>query len=1045
MRFATTFGLILTGWLLLSRPLWAQPESRSDYRIDHIGVNDGLTQGSVYHLLQDSRNFLWVGTQDGLNRYDGYRFRHYHPEEGDSTSISGINILGIVEDGEQNLWIGTDNGLNCYERAHDRFRRIPARDDQGRPVRCRTVPFYADEEEVLFLSELQGLLRHDLNTGQTTVIRSDLKPLHEYDQLRSTVRTPSGDVWLHASKGLIRYNLEKGTIDRYFSDHPDNRAGPPMAIFSFIVELSGRVWLGTANGLIRFDPKDGRYRIYKPSGNRPLSVVYSMTRDKLGRLWIGTQNTGVWIVNTNTGKFSQLDEFTDVPKKLSQYEINLLYSDKQGIIWANTDPDGLARILPERYRFGGVHAHEELNRTRLSSFIIRGFLEASPSEIWLATERGIDVLNRSDNRVLRHYLADVPRSNVPTRHVVKCLTKDQRGQIWVGTVGGVYEFLPKTQSFRKIPLPATNNNRVIENYVRKLTPVGQQTLIAATEDGAFALDIRQRTIRQLPILQDQNIFCFLQDKAGRLWCGTLLSGFYCYETLPMRPTNRPRSVIRGLNGFTVLDIMEDTLRHTVWMATDKGLAAVDLNTGKITLYGTREGLVNSFVYGILMDRNRRLWMSTNRGIARFDPTTHQFKNFDLSDGLQGYEFNGNAFLRASDGEMFFGGVNGFNRFYPERFRISSYTPRVHIFNLKVNEEPVERESYIGEASQLELSYDQNTLYLEFAALDFFSNGKNQYQYRLVGLDRDWVQAGSNTYVRYTKLPPGQYQFQVRAANKDGQWSPLVRKLDVRVYPPLWRNPWFLSMMVLLLGLLGFVWFRRRENRIRRQHQQNVRLAVDLQEQIKKNLARDLHDEIGTRLATLKLYVSRMKSPSDNGSGDIGMSARELISDIISDVRNLLRELNPRTLEQYGYVPAVEELLTRIDESTLQTRFYADRLPGRLDGESEIMLYRITQELLNNTLKHANATLVDVKLMLEDHKLRLYYTDDGQGFDFFRTRRGLGIGNIESRVALLNGRIDWYTAPGSGTQVIVEIPYRSAGRFQSLRRAMRQLTTAVLDT
>jgi signal transduction histidine kinase len=431
------------------------------------------------------------------------------------------------------------------------------------------------------------------------------------------------------------------------------------------------------------------------------------------------------------------------------------------------------------------------------------------------------------------------------------------------------------------------------------------------------------------------------------------------------------------------------------------------------------------------------------------------KNFTPNDGLQGYEFNGNAFMQAANGELYFGGVNGFNRFQPDRFRSSSFNPYVHIYSLTVNEESYNNDTYVGEADNIQLDYNQNTLSLEFAALDFTSYGKNIYQYQLSGYDERWVAAGQRNYVRYANLPPGDYTFQVRAANQDGHWSNHIRKLHIHIEPPFWRKLPFLILLVLLLALAVLAWVRQRENAIRRQQADRLRLAYDIQEQVKKDIARDLHDEIGTRLATIKLYTTQLTQQVGETPAILSLRTTifNLINDTISDVRNLLRKLNPQTLEQHGYIAAVEELFSRVNASgIINAQFTINELADqsgapdgdtRLPSDVELMLYRITQELLSNSLKHANAKNLELHLWQQTDRIMLIYQDDGQGFDHERIKKestGLGIGNIESRVAILGGRIAWQSQPGSGVRVTIEFLNSPTGK----RRFYEVLTSQSLS-
>jgi signal transduction histidine kinase len=495
----------------------------------------------------------------------------------------------------------------------------------------------------------------------------------------------------------------------------------------------------------------------------------------------------------------------------------------------------------------------------------------------------------------------------------------------------------------------------------------------------------------------------------------------------------------------VLHIRPDPDKKRLWLSSDRGLVALHKGTNKFQLFSERQGLANSFVYGSLADAQGHIWVSTNRGISRITPESRAIKNFALRDGLQGYEFNGNAFYQTATGEFYFGGVNGFNRFRPANFHTSLFNPKVHINSFSVNEEPFSSDRYVGEADRIDLSPDQNTIALDFATIDFFSNGHNNYQYQLKHYDDRWVPSGERTYVRYANLPPGDYVFQVKAANKDGRWSNYTRKLAIHIAHPFWQRPLFLLAALLLLGLVIYAWLRQRETFIRRQNTERLRLAYDIQEQVKKEIARDLHDEIGTRLATIKLYTTQLTRQVGETPTIISLRTTifGLINETISDVRNQLRKLNPQTLERHGYVAAVDELFNRINATGIidmrldvtglvdaKSTSHADPLNYRFKPATEVMLYRITQELVNNSLKHANASRITLRIQLQNDRLLLAYTDDGHGFDHDKISQkstGLGLGSIESRVAILKGRTLWQTSPGHGMHILIDVPI---GKFPS---------------
>ncbi|AUD05611.1 histidine kinase [Spirosoma pollinicola] len=1013
------------------------------FRVDHIGVNDGLTQGSVYYMLKDSRGFLWFGTQDGLNRYDGHHFRTFRPALGKNGavltgSIRGINIFGIIEDPDGNLWIGTEEGLNRYDRQRDRFDCffISDRTRKEKQLASRTLPFFVNQTELLYLSDAEGLVRFDYRAGHKTILSPDLHPTKEYDLQSSTVRTPTGDIWLHSPTGLMRYTIRNKTLSHYFSRDPNNQVGSAQVVFSFFIDTDDIAWIGTKAGLIRFDYRKQTSQIYATVGTKPISAIYSIAPDQRGRIWLGTQDDGVLYFDKRTRLFGRVNDFTNNTHQLNEFKISKVYVDNLGIIWANTDPNGLARILPDAFLFGGMVkrlATDTLpDRQKLNNYSIRGFLEERFDRLWVLTENGINIIDPRSNRLVDRYLTRSSLTRSLAQTTIKSLYRDPKRRIWVGVTGGVLAYKPTTKTFDPILFASSTASLVEDNYVRTMVSISDTTLIAATERGLYALNTARRRWSKVPVLEGENIFSLSYDTTnGRLWVGTFLNGYYCYQMPGVNQPTKPWKLVKsGLKGYMVLNIRPDDSKQTIWLSCDRGLVALTDQTNRFHLYTEQQGLANSFVYGSLSDADNNIWMSTNRGISRLNPATQTIKNFRLNDGLQSYEFNGNAFLKTASGELYFGGVNGFNRCVPDAFRSSSFNPYVHIYSLNINEVPFVNNTYVGEAKRIDIEHTQNTLSLEFAALDYASNGHNVYQYQLTNYDDHWVMAGERNYVRYANLPPGDYTFQVKAANRDGHWSEHIRTLMIHIEPPFWQKWPFVLFAILLLAAVIWLWVRQRENAIREQQEDRLRLSYNIQEQVKKDIARDVHDEIGTRLATIKLYTTQLTQQAGETPAILALRTTifQLINDTIGDVRNLLRKLNPQTLERHGYIAAVEELFSRITASGIvNAQFDPIELSeqgSRFLADIEVMLYRITQELLSNSLKHAYADQIELHMLRQADRLILIYQDNGRGFNYEQTQKkaaGLGIGNIESRVAMLGGKITWLTQVGRGVQATIDVP------------------------
>jgi signal transduction histidine kinase/ligand-binding sensor domain-containing protein len=978
-------------------------------QIQHLTVKDGLSQSSPYHMLKDSRGFLWLGTQDGVNRFDGYRFRIYKPDARKPHSLKGVNIAGIVEDKKGNIWVGTEEGLNCYDRATDRFSLI-----RTSPGKRRTSPFYASETELWFSSEGEGVMAYHFATRKLRQIGKYSYINRDFDFVDWTTYTPFGDIWLQYPKGIVRYNVAKGTYHYYFSNNRQNEYGETHNIYSFIIDRNNIAWLGTEAGIIRFDHQRGAYELFNraPDGQE-LGVVFSLDEDHNEQLWVGTQRNGLWILDKKTRKLREVQHRINTPESFENYEFYRIYVDNAGIIWANSDPDGLIKIIPNASMFGYFGQPDPTRPERnLSDLSIRSIGEDAHGRIWLGTEGGLDIFNRKKGIVEERYFTK-------EHNILKYIFRDSQQRMWVGTYGGIMRFDEAKREFITFQYNEDPGTRI---YTRNILELPDHTLLLGTQLGMWIFDPVSGNFERVQHLKDQNIFATFLDHRGILWLGSYFDRLYGYSIQGGKWVKR----FDKLRNFNINTIQEDTLRGLLWIATEKGLLALHQDTQKYRLYDENDGLANSYIYGVVIAPDGNVFMSTNHGISSLNTQSGVVRNFDLSDGLQGYEFNGNAFLKASSGECYFGGVKGLNYFYPRQFHTLSYQPRIHFFNLKVNEEPYESTTYVDEMNLVTLRHSQNTFSLEFTSIDYYSNGRNFYKYYLKGQDQGWVNAGDRTYVRYANLAPGEYVFMVKAANRDGVWSDQERKLFIIVKPPFWRTWWFSALYVIAIAGGTFALAQERLRRLNNQQQERLKIALEAQEQERKNIAQDLHDEVGSRLATLKLYVSSLTSylKKNSESERIKKEIFDIIHISLVDIRRLLRELSPRTLEQYGYAAAVEELVHKINATDqVHVTFESRKLPSQLPKSIETGLYRITQELLNNTLKHANATEVVISIIPSGNSLSFFYSDNGQGFQYNEVRKGLGVGNVESRVSVLGGKIQWHTAPGKGLEVMIDIPNR----------------------
>ncbi len=958
-------------------------------------------------MMKDSRGFLWLGTQDGVNRFDGHKFRVYKPDARNPHALKGVNIAGIVEDRRGNIWVGSEEGLNCYDRATDRFTLVRTSSQKH-----RTSPFCANGDEIWFSSEGEGIMVYNTQTRKLRQVGKYSYINRDFDFVDWTTYTPFGDIWLQSSKGLVRFDVKNRIYHHYFTNTAQNEYGEPFNVYSFVVDEDNIVWLGTDQGLVRFDHKRKVHQLYNqtPDGEG-LGVVFGLSKDQNRQLWIGTQRNGLWIFDKRTSTFREVQYQVNSPESFENYEFYRVYVDNLGIIWANSDPDGLVKIVPNASMFGYFGQPDPTQPERnLSDLSIRSIGEDAHGRIWLGTEGGLDIFNRQKGCVEERYFTNED-------NILKFIFRDSRQIMWIGTYGGIMLFDEAKKKFRKYLYNSDPGTRI---YTRNILELPNHTLLLGTQEGMWIFDPQKGSFERVPYLKNHNIFATFLDHQGVLWLGSYFDRLYGFKL----KGDQWEKVFAGLNNFNINAIREDPQRGLLWVATEKGLLAFQRDTKKYRLYDEMDGLANSYIYGVVIAEDGNVFVSTNHGVSSLSIQSGLVRNFDLSDGLQGYEYNGNAYLKASSGECFLGGVKGLNFFYPTQFQTFTYQPRIHLFNFKVNEDPYQSSNYVDEMDVVTLAHNENTFSLEFASIDYYSNGKNYYKYRLGGQDEGWVNAGDRTYARYANLAPGPYVFMVKSANRDGVWSDRERKLFITIKPPFWRTWWFSALYLLIIAGATFGIAQGRLKRIGRQQKERLKVVLDAQEQERRNIAQDLHDEVGSRLATLKLYVSSLTNYLKESAE--AEKLKEEVFNIIHislvDIRRLLRELSPRTLDQYGYSAAVEELVHKINATDqIHVTFECRKLPEQLPKGIETGLYRITQELLNNTLKHANASEITISVIPSGGTISFFYSDNGQGFSYEKASKGLGVNNIESRVSVLGGKIQWFSKPGEGLEVTIEIP------------------------
>jgi signal transduction histidine kinase/ligand-binding sensor domain-containing protein len=812
-------------------------------RFDRITIAEGLSFSKVDAILQDRRGFLWVGTERGLNKYDGYQFTVYRNDPGDPGSLSHDRIYTLYEDRAGELWVGTAVGLDRLDRTNGTFVHYQAglggNPFTGMPDTGATVfTIWEDRTGMLWVGSSAGL--YYLDPGSQAPIQSPA-----WQQVSRIKENIDGQLWVADIDGLYLYDPETNQRSLVMPE-----AQPECVIY---VDPQGDVWVGASDGLRRIDRSTGSVVHYQhdPEDSTSLgdAIVNTLLEDRLGRLWVGT-NGGLDVLDRDRNRFVHYHYDPSDPYSLSDDNVYSLYEDRSGVLWIGTNR-GLSKyswaanrftlytqlldVMPEMMAANTGHPLETSGLQSLSSDRVWAIHEDHTGDLWAGMfDGGLNRLDRTAGTltVYRHDPADPNSLNSDT---VRKIYEDRRGALWVSTDGGLDRFEPGSGTFFKDW--GLGASEVVWTITEDRT--GELWIGTLADLYTFDRETGKFTPYQKPGWSPIAVRSLYVDETGLLWIGTQGRGLYqwdgtrftSYQPQTSNPYNAAGTFIRSI--FTSLAVDSGA----VWVGTDwSGLLRFDRAApgGEFRRYTEKDGLVGNRVQCIMADADGFLWLATNRGVSRFDPATQTFRNYDARDGLQNGETH--DCFQSSRGEMFLGGMGGLTAFYPEQIKDNAQPPPMAItaFRLLNQAEPM----VIPPDGRIEISYQQNDLSIEFAALDYHAPDKNQYAYRMEGVDRDWVSAGTRRYVNYTNLQPGNYIFRAKGSNNDGVWNEEGVALYLTVWPPFWGTWWFRGLVIGLLvsAVLGAYRLRVRGIEARsRELEQQVKERTDEIDQRRKEL------------------------------------------------------------------------------------------------------------------------------------------------------------------------------------------------------------------
>lgn len=811
------------------------PPMNGALRFERLGLEEGLSQSAVHTILQDRFGFLWIGTEDGLNRYDGHTFSILRPDPDDPASISDRWITCIYEDSQGYLWIGTRlGGLNRYDHETGTFTYFmndPADPNSLASNRVNTV--LEDSRGYLWVGTNNGLDRLNRETGEFRHFRSDaniltsissnnITALYEDSRgilwvgtgdgglnrfnaaiftflsfkhntrnprslsnnyVRAITEDSSGNLWVATHGGLNRLNYEHGIFTRYTHDNNNPTSLIDNYALSLHVDKSGTLWVGTDNGLERYQPETGSFVHYRHNNGDPTSLsnntIMAVYEDQGGVLWVGTYGGGLNKYNRGQSKFTYYNNNPENPNSLSSDFIFPIFVDQYGIVWIGTYGGGLNRFNPATGLFTYYRHDPDDSGSLLDDEVTSVYMDRTGT-LWVGTAMGLSRLN-PNTREFIHYRHDQRNPDSLVGAPVYTIYEDRAGGLWFGTANGLDQFEPSTETFIHYRADSTRPRSLSSDFVTTV----------------------------------------LEDRFRNLWVGTFDNGLNRFDTRNegfihyQHNPNQPQ----GLTHNSIMAIYQDS-KNRLWIATaGGGLNLYERETDSFIHYTEKDGLPNNVVYGIVEDDAGYLWLSTNLGLSRFDPETENFRNYTASDGLQSNEFNMGAYARGPDGTLYFGGVNGLNIFDPANIKDSAYTPPVILTNLSQGGQPVPEQPQPELIRDITLTWPQNDLAFEFAALSYAQPARNQHAYMLENFDSDWNYIGTRRDGRYTNLPGGTYILRLKGSNSDGVWNETGQSIRITVVPPVWQTWAFRIIVAVFVIGLGLLVYRIRVRNIEAQNLQ----------------------------------------------------------------------------------------------------------------------------------------------------------------------------------------------------------------------------------
>lgn len=1060
---ATYFGALFCMFLGLMIP---KAQAQEELHFEHISVEKGLSNSFITHIYQDKFGYMWFATRHGLNRFDGFNFKIFRYDPHDSLSISSNLIYQIYEDNNEDLWLSLGIGGLCkFDRARETFSYYAY--DKASPLHPNNyiVDVISRHPEHTWVATLDGLNYVDeINKTFTLVCPIEKgtfgEPIYRINQLMLDQKMR---FWVATDQGVFRYDSQTNIITKC-----ELKVGFEKHIFkenaNFVFEdRSGKVWLGGSKNLYYWDNK---LKVFVQFKETLVDIsIRTMFEDAFGRIWIGSALQGLFFRENPESDFIPVSAMLDMPM-----EIYHAFADANGGIWTMDNDYNLFYLAPGTFKARQMELDpSDLQNYELSS--ITTHYSSPDGAVWLGTNgAGIFKLNPGRHK-FRHYRSLGKPQQIEPDNYITAIGEDHDGFIWLGTRSGLQRFDPKNRSFMvwEYTLEGDYGHRF--NHISTLMVDHLDHLWVATPNGITIFDPDRETQRAFPLYESENslqpyseiyqiyedskhniwictaegliwwnrseqrlkgfngnreannsfgsniFYCILEDKKGDYWIGNRLGGLSRMRFMDEQPeiqnfffedAYRP-----WLKARTVNTIYEDRASN-LWVGTySQGLLKVD--TIKHQLIGIKKkgDVPIPNIGAILEDEAGKLWICSNDGLFKYDPETNTAKQFDFNDGLQSNQFNFHAALKSKSGQMYVGGVNGFNSFDPLSVRLARKISPPILTGMSIRGKNAIMERPLHQLEQVDLQSNENFFSLEFISLNYRYSRPNQYAYKLEGIDPDWVYAGTQRSATYTNVPSGTYAFYVKAATGDGYWNDEPTHLKIHIHKPFWQMSWFyILFVVVMIAFIGLI--------------QHLRLSAQLHsirevEEIRQKAMEDFHDEMGHRLTRISLLAEILSSPRGENKREYLETIKTSAHRLHESMRDFLWALDPRKDSLFELALMLKDFGDELYDKT-GIDFRVEGIHSGLDDFALDMDWKrhlslIFKEAMNNVLKHAKASSVLLSFLVDGKYLEVTLVDNGRGFVPDAQEAGYGLGNMHKRARKLGGQLCLESEAECGSKIV----------------------------